>query len=51
MQIHFSPKGISPRWAWTQGLSTLGQQEVTVPLPWPSDDPRDQQIIRLLTVW
>jgi hypothetical protein len=48
MHIHFSPHSTFPRWAWTEGLSVQGQQEITVPLTWQVDDIRDQQITRLL---
>ena len=50
MHIHFSSPNVLPRWAWTEGLSAQGQQEITVPLPWPANNPRDQQITRLLKV-
>ena len=48
MHIHFSVPDTFPRWAWTEGLHSQGQQEITVPLTWLFDDSRDQQIMRLL---
>lgn len=48
MHIHFSPHDAFPRWAWTEGLSTQGQQEIIVSLTWLFDDSRDRQITRLL---
>jgi hypothetical protein len=51
MHIYFSSLDTFPRWARTQGLSAQeGQQEITIPLTWFANDPRDQQITRLLKV-
>lgn len=47
MNIHFSTDE-TPRWAWTDGLSSAGQQDIAVPLPWPVDDWRDRQVANLL---
>jgi hypothetical protein len=48
MQIHFRGAENQVRWAWTDGLRTLGQQEITVMVPWPEYDPRDLRITHLL---
>src|SRR5260370_38923920 len=48
MQIHFRSAENQVRWAWTDGLRTLGQQEITVMVPWPEYDPRDLRITHLL---
>lgn len=37
------------RWAWTEGLTRLGQRDMAVPLAWQEGDWRDRQITRLLT--
>ena len=50
MQIHFSEHQAGQRYAQTEGLQALGQQELAVPLFWQQGDQRDQQIIRLLKV-
>jgi hypothetical protein len=47
IHVHFSPHGTFPHWAWTEGLSTQGQQEIAVPLIGHFDDSHDQQITRL----
>lgn len=48
MRIAFSGQTALYRWAWTDGLEPLGQLDITVPLPWEADDPRDSEIERLL---
>lgn len=50
MRIAFSGGTALYRWAWTDGLESLGQLDVTVPLPWESGDARDSEIERLLGV-
>lgn len=36
------------RWVWTEGLRTLGQQEIAVSVPWGVHDPRDLLLNHLL---
>src|SRR5260370_35861147 len=48
MQIHFRGAENQLRWAWTDGLRTLGQREIAVMVPWPEHDSRDMLIIHLL---
>ncbi len=48
MQIHIRSTGSQERWVWTQGLQTLGQQEIAVMAPWPEGDPRDRLLAHLL---
>jgi hypothetical protein len=48
MQIYFSSAENQVRWAWTEGLRTLGQREIAVMVPWPESDPRDRLISDLL---
>lgn len=48
MEIRMSRDAGQPRWAWTEGLGALGQQEVATPLPWPEGDARDEQVMGLL---
>lgn len=48
MNVHFTPGEGGVRWAWTEGLTALGQAEIAVPLTWPEDQVRDHQIVRLL---
>jgi hypothetical protein len=40
MQIRFSDQG-DGRWAWTEGLTALGQQEIALSLAWPEGGWRD----------
>src|SRR5215469_6170560 len=47
MQIHFQKGNDQERWAWTEGLRTLGQREITVMLSWPEHDLRDLLITDL----
>jgi len=49
VRIAFSDETALYRWAWTEGLESLGQLDVTVPLPWHSGDARDGEIERLLS--
>ncbi|HLZ22856.1 MAG TPA: hypothetical protein VKQ30_12100 [Ktedonobacterales bacterium] len=48
MRIAFSGGTALYRWAWTEGLESLGQLDATVPLPWEADGARDGEIERLL---
>jgi hypothetical protein len=48
MQIHFRGTENQLRWAWTDGLRTLGQREIAVMVPWPEHDSRDMLITHLL---
>src|SRR5260370_1654932 len=48
MQIHFRGAENQLRWAWTDGLRTLGQREIAVMVPWPEHDSRDRLITHLL---
>ena len=48
MQIHFCHAENQLRWAWTDGLQTLGQQEIAVLVPWPEHDLRDGLVTHLL---
>lgn len=41
MQIHSRHGENQERWVWTEGLQTIGQQEVAVNVSWSEDDPRD----------
>ncbi|GCE21699.1 immunity protein Imm33 domain-containing protein [Dictyobacter kobayashii] len=50
MRIHFSARDAAPRWAVTEGLQALGQQEIRVPLFWSRGDLRDRQVADLLNV-
>ena len=49
MHIHFRSTRHHKRWAWTEGLCTLGQQEIAVLVSWPEHDPRDRLLIDLLS--
>jgi hypothetical protein len=48
MQIHFSSAENQLRWAWTDGLQTLGQREIAVRVSWTEHDPQDRLLIDLL---
>lgn len=48
MQLHFGNAEDRERWAWTEGLHTLGQQEIAVIVPWPEHDQREKLVIDLL---
>ena len=48
MQIHIQKDKNQSRWAWTEGLRVLGQQEIAVMVPWSEHDPRDLLIIDVL---
>lgn len=48
MQINFRATDGQSCWVWTDGLQTLGQQEVAVMVPWPESDPRNKLAIDLL---
>jgi hypothetical protein len=48
MQIHFRSAENQLRWAWTDGLRTLGQREIAVMVSWPERDPRDRLLTHLL---
>jgi hypothetical protein len=48
VQIHFRAAENQSRWAWTDGLQTLGQREIAVMVPWPEHDPRERLITDLL---
>lgn len=48
MQIHFRHAENRERWAWTEELQTLGQQEIAVLVSWSEHDPRDLLLTHLL---
>lgn len=48
MQIRFSNAKNQLRWAWTDGLQTLGQREIAVRISWTEHDPQDVLLIDLL---
>jgi hypothetical protein len=48
MQIHVRGAEGQGRWVWTEGLQTLGQQEMAVMVSWPEHDPRDLLLNHLL---
>lgn len=47
MHIHFRDTENQRRWAWTNGLRTLKQQEIAVMVFWPEHDPRNELLIHL----
>jgi hypothetical protein len=47
MQINFKSAENQSRWAWTEGLRTLGQHEIAVLIPWTEQDSRDILVTRL----
>ncbi len=47
MQIHFRNTENQLRWAWTDGLQTVGQREIAVIVSWPERDPRDKLLTHL----
>jgi hypothetical protein len=49
MQIHVRRAQNQVRWVWTEGLRTLGQQEIAVIAPWPEHDPCDLLLTDFLT--
>src|SRR5215469_5483459 len=48
IQIHIHHMENGERWAWTEGLQTLGQQEISVPVSWPEGDSFDSLLIHFL---
>jgi len=48
MQIRSRCAENQTRWVWTEGLQTLGQQEIAVSVPWPEHDPRDMLLTHFL---
>src|SRR5579859_7233627 len=48
MQIRFHHATNQVRWAYTDGLRTLGQQEIAVLAPWHEHDPRNRPLTSLL---
>jgi hypothetical protein len=48
MQIHIRHAENQARWVWTEGLQTLGQQEIAISVSWPEHDPRDLLLTHFL---
>jgi hypothetical protein len=48
MQMHRRYAENQVRWIWTEGLRTLGQQEMAVRVSWPEHDLREQLLTHLL---
>lgn len=48
MQLHFCQDENQVRWAYSDGLRTLGQRELAVQISWPEHDPRENLLIDLL---
>lgn len=48
MHIYFHDAEDQQRWAYTEGLSALGQREIAVLVPWSDDDLRHRLLFNLL---